>query len=589
MEQKRPAARVQQGFLHGAFILMFGVLLVKIIGALFKIPLSTIITEDGMGYFGTAYSFFNVLFSLSTVGFPVAVARLTASEDACGHFRDVRQIKAAALPVFSGIGVLLAVLMASFAPFYTRLVQSPGALFAMLALAPCAALCSVSSVYRGYFEGLRNMLPTARSQVAESLGKLVFGLSGAAFVMYAGTRELQMRGTVFGCAVKSIKNSGNGHQLVCALGAAAAISGVTLGAVLGLLTLVLQSRRDGITDKMLQGAPKPQNKRVWAKKLLRTALPISLGAVAMSFSGLIDASFLQTRVAHAMQTEPAALLSVYTGAIPNENLSAPETVPNYLFGCYNMALTLFLLVPSVTQSFGVSALPSVTRAFRTGDPQRLKNAIESVLRITFLTALPMGVGLSVLAQPIAQLVYGTRPGTFIIGRVLAVLGAASIFAALCGPLNSILQAMGHVELPVVLTLIGLFVKAVLDYTLAAVPEINILGGAVGSLACYLPASIAACIAIRRIARVKIDFFSAFIKPFAASVCCGITALGTYKIWRAAQGASRFSALPAVFCGAVIYGAALLIFRGICGEDLKALPNGEKIAKRLEKYLQKTGG
>lgn len=145
---------------------MFGVLLVKAIGALFKIPLSSIITEDGMGYFSTAYSFFNVLFSLSTVGFPVAVARLTAAEDALGHFRDVRQIKAAALPVFSVIGVLCALLMAGFAPFYTRLVQSPGALFSMLALAPCAALCSISSVYRGYFEGLRNMLPTARSQVA---------------------------------------------------------------------------------------------------------------------------------------------------------------------------------------------------------------------------------------------------------------------------------------------------------------------------------------------------------------------------------------------------------------------------------------
>ncbi len=234
MEQKRPAARVQQGFLHGAFILMFGVLLVKAIGALFKIPLSSIITEDGMGYFSTAYSFFNVLFSLSTVGFPVAVARLTAAEDALGHFRDVRQIKAAALPVFSVIGVLCALLMASFAPLYTRLVQSPGALFSMLALAPCAALCSISSVYRGYFEGLRNMLPTARSQVAESLGKLIFGLSGAIFVMHMGTRELQASGTVFGCTVKS---EADGCQLVCALGAAAAILGVTLGAVSLMLCL----------------------------------------------------------------------------------------------------------------------------------------------------------------------------------------------------------------------------------------------------------------------------------------------------------------------------------------------------------------
>ena len=566
MEQKRPAARVQQGFLHGAFILMFGVLLVKAIGALFKIPLSSIITEDGMGYFSTAYSFFNVLFSLSTVGFPVAVARLTAAEDALGHFRDVRQIKAAALPVFSVIGVLCALLMASFAPLYTRLVQSPGALFSMLALAPCAALCSISSVYRGYFEGLRNMLPTARSQVAESLGKLIFGLSGAIFVMHTGTRELQASGTVFGCTVKS---EADGCQLVCALGAAAAILGVTLGAVLGLL--------------------KPKSKRIWAGKLLRTALPISLGAVAMSFSGLIDASFLQTRVAYAVQTDPAALLSMYAGAIPKGNLAAPETVPNYLFGCYNMALTLFLLVPSVTQSFGVSALPSVTRAFQTGDSQKLKRTVEAVLRITFLTALPMGVGLSVLAQPAALLIYGARPGTVIVGRVLTALGAASVFAALCGPLNSILQAMGHVELPVVLTLIGLCVKAVLDYTLAAVPRVNVLGGAVGTLVCYALASVLACIAIRRIAGVKIDFFSTFKKPFLASVCCGVAALLTHKAWCAVLPESRFSALPAVFLGALIYVVFLLIARGICEEDIKALPNGEKITKRLEKYLQKAGG
>ena len=248
-----------------------------------------------------------------------------------------------------------------------------------------------------------------------------------------------------------------------------------------------------------------------------------------------------------------------------------------------------MLVPSVTQSFGVSALPSVTRAFQTGDSQKLKRTVEAVLRITFLTALPMGVGLSVLAQPAALLIYGARPGTVIVGRVLTALGAASVFAALCGPLNSILQAMGHVELPVALTLIGLCVKAVLDYTLAAVPRVNALGGAVGTLVCYALASVLACIAIRRIAGVKIDFFSTFKKPFLASVCCGVAALLTHKAWCAVLPESRFSALPAVFLGALIYVVFLLIARGICEEDIKALPNGEKITKRLEKYLQKTGG
>ena len=257
--------------------------------------------------------------------------------------------------------------------------------------------------------------------------------------------------------------------------------------------------------------------------------------------------------------------------------------------CPIPSISAIVLRPSVTQSFGVSALPSVTRAFQTGDSQKLKRTVEAVLRVTFLTALPMGVGLSVLAQPAALLIYGARPGTVIVGRVLTTLGAASVFAALCGPLSSILQAMGHVELPVVLTLTGLFVKAVLDYTLAAVPRVNVLGGAVGTLVCYALTSVLACIAIRRIAGVKIDFFSTFKKPFLASVCCGVTALLTHKAWCTVLPESRFSALPAVFLGMLIYVVFLLIARGICEEDIKALPNGEKITKRLEKYLQKAGG
>ncbi len=135
--------------------------------------------------------------------------------------------------------------------------------------------------------------------------------------------------------------------------------------------------------------------------------------------------------------------------------------------------------------------------------------MEAVLRITFLTALPMGVGISVLAQPAARrsTVHGGHGHRG--ARADDDLGRGVRFAALCGPLNSILQAMGHVELPVVLTLIGLFVKAVLDYTLAAVPRVNVLGGAVGTLVCYALASVLACIAIRRIAGVKNRFLFHF--------------------------------------------------------------------------------
>ena len=156
----------------------------------------------------------------------------------------------------------------------------------------------------------------------------------------------------------------------------------------------------------------------------------------MSISGLIDASFLQTRIAHILRTDPAPLLAMYAGSIPQANLDAPESIPNYLFGCYNMALTLFMIVPSVTQAFGVSALPSVTHAFARGVKAELRAAMETVLRATSIFALPAGIGLSVLAGPIARLVYGDRPSTPIIAAALASMGAASIFAAVTTPLGS---------------------------------------------------------------------------------------------------------------------------------------------------------
>ncbi|MBP3705617.1 MAG: oligosaccharide flippase family protein, partial [Clostridia bacterium] len=190
MLRKDRSAPKRQSFLQGALWLAAGILLVKVIGALFKVPLSAVITEEGMGYFSTAYSFYNVIFSMATAGFPVAVSRMVSESDSLGHWREVRRIRSAALPVFLLAGLLGTVLMIVFAPLYTRAVQNSGALPAMLMLAPSVLLCSAAAAFRGYFEGLRDMTPTAVSQVIEAAAKLLFGLSAAYLVMRAGERSL---------------------------------------------------------------------------------------------------------------------------------------------------------------------------------------------------------------------------------------------------------------------------------------------------------------------------------------------------------------------------------------------------------------
>lgn len=268
MVRKQPAAHVRQSFLHGALLLTAGVLLVKVIGALFKIPLSTVITEDGMGYFSTAYSFYNVIFSIATAGFPVAVSRMVSENDSLGRWRDVRRIKSVAAPIFLLTGAVGTALMVLGAPLYTRAVGNAGALPAMLALAPSVLLCSLAAVYRGYYEGLRNMTPTTVSQVIEALAKLLFGLSGAYFVMAHCSREFAVSGTVLGHAVQ---DAAGAQRLICAFGAAAAILGVSLGAALSLLYLRLRDRRgDGISPAQLARAPQPQSRRALSKSLVQS-------------------------------------------------------------------------------------------------------------------------------------------------------------------------------------------------------------------------------------------------------------------------------------------------------------------------------
>lgn len=587
MKRKQSAKRTRQSFLHGALLLTAGVLLVKVIGALFKIPLSAVITEDGMGYFSTAYSFYNVIFSVATAGFPVAVSRMVSERDSLGRWNDIRRIKKVSVPIFLLTGAVGTALMVLSAPLYTKAVGNPGALPAMLALAPSVLLCSLASAYRGYHEGLRNMTPTTVSQIIEALAKLLFGLSGAYLIMNGCSREFQETGTIFG---RIVSDAASAQRMTCALGAAAAILGVSVGSALSALFLYLYDRRgDGITAEQLCAVPRPVARKVLAGELIRSSLPIAVGAVTMSVSGLIDASFLQTRIAYILNTDPEPLLSMYAGSIPAENLSAPASIPNYLFGCYNMALTLFMLVPSVTQAFGVSALPSVTHAYAGGVKKELQKAMETVLRVTCLFVIPAGIGLSVLAQPIAALIYGDRISTPIIGKTLAIMGIAAIFAAVTTPLGSMLQAVGHMELPVILVLAGLLVKVVLNYLLAGIPQINILGGGISTLVCYVLVTAAELIALIRITGIRLDLFTAVFKPAGAAVLCGLAAWYAQRAGLGFGWSVRLSAVAAIMIAVLVYVVFLLLFGAVQKEDLALLPGGEKIIKTHEKYLKKTGG
>ena len=574
------SAKQKQNFLHGALILMSATVIVKIIGYFFKVPLKGIIGVSGFGYFNAAYGLFNTLYALSVAGMPVAVARMVAQNMQQGRFRDVRKIKRLSTIAFLCAGLLGSLLMLAGAGPYVRLAQNPNAFLSVFVMSPAIFFVCASSSYRGYYEGLRNMYPTAWSQVLEALVKLVCGLLFACAAIRMGMEEYEGSGTVFGALVSTPEQA---RLAVLPYGAAGAILGIVVSTAAGSLFLWAYNRRrgDGISAQMLEQAVPAATGKEILKQLWTIAVPICLGALALNITTLIDVSSLTNRLSTALANGEEALLSMYDGILPAD--MPREEIPNYLFGAYNMSVTLFNLIPALTTTFGVSALPSVTTAWTSQNRRMLQKNIESVWRVTSMIAFPAGFGICALAEPILTLVYQADPASIpIAAPILRVLGIAAIFVALSSPTNSMLQAIGRVKVPVRLMLIGGFLKLAVNFSLVPVPSVNIQGAPFGTLLCYMTIICISVPTLCRAAGVRLRFGKVFLKPLFAGALCGITVWAGYGLLSRVAG-NTISASFSILAAGIVYVVVLFLTHGVEKYDILMLPKGEKIAKLLEKY------
>ena len=168
--------RKQQSFEYGAIILLCSTMLVKVIGAIFKIPLSNLLGDLGFGYFSSAYDLFTPIYTLAMAGLPIAVSRIVAEHITNKRFNDVHRTLSVTKKLFFISGLTGFILMLALIYPFVRITDRTGqTIYSLFAIAPSLFFCCVMSTYRGYYEGLRNMYPTAASDVIEALGKLILG------------------------------------------------------------------------------------------------------------------------------------------------------------------------------------------------------------------------------------------------------------------------------------------------------------------------------------------------------------------------------------------------------------------------------
>lgn len=573
------AKQKKQTFLQGALILTLATIVVKIAGALFKLPLASILGSEGLGYFMSAYTIFNFLNALAVSGLPIAVSKIVSEKMALGHYNDIKKVFSSTFWVFSFVGLGASIFMAIFARQLADLVRMPQSYFAMIALAPAIFFVCLMSIYRGYYQGMHNMTPTAISQIIEAFSKLAFGLGLAYFIMQTGLKELNEKGTLFS---KTVESLAAGENTLIQYAAAAAVLGVTISTLAGTLYLMLKHKftPNGITKEMAQKAPKASSNKNLIKTIIKIAIPVSLAAVVANLTAMIDLVSINARLTQAVEQNLSTLQGMYPNAI-FQGVN-PKDIPTIMYGAYaGIAITLFNLVPSITTSFGISALPNVTESWARNDKIGTKKNIESILRITSFIAFPAGIGLFTMAKPILELLYKDLGQIEIAAPTLSLLGFGVIFVSLSIPINSILQGVGRVSLPVKLMILGGTLKLIVNYFLVANPTINIKGAPIGSLVCY---SVIVFLSLHQLyltTGVKLNYSSVFIKPLFAGAFCGVFAKLGYNLL-VGFISGKIATIVAIGFGGLVYVVVLLLMKALVKEDLLMLPKGKSIVRKLEK-------
>ena len=524
----------KQSFLHGAAVLALATLIVKIIGAFYKIPLGNIIHDDGYGYFTTAYDIYSVLLTISTAGLPVAMSRMISEAQALGNHAQIKRIYKSSLYVFLTIGILGSGGMLLLCRQLATFMEQPNAWASIAALAPAVLFVCVISSYRGFFQGQSDMTPTSVSQVFEALCKLFIGL-GAAWLVMRQTGDV-------------------------ALAAGGAILGVTVGTVISALYLGIKHRKAVAYLSEQGGVVKPM--AVTIRQLLSIAIPITIGAAGLQLINLVDAKIVMSQLKDAV--------------------GFSQTQADNLKGIYNFCQTLFNLPAAFIVPITVSIIPSITSYLTMKNDRGAWLIEESAVRITALLGLPCGVGLAVLAPEILVMLRGYGPTQLATGvPILVIFGVAVIFNCMVLLTNAIFQAHGNVTTPLINMLIGGIVKVVVNYALVARPQLNIIGAPIGTFCCYLTILALNLFVMRRTLRDHCPrILRTLAKPLGASLVMGAAA------WAAAGLLSRFLGSASLIClgsialACIVYAVMVLALRIITLEDCMLLPKGEKIARVL---------
>ncbi len=523
--------------MKGATILVIAGIVSKIFGAIFRIPLTNMIGAEGQSYYSAAYAVYNLLFVIATAGDPVAISRMVSSRIADGDFINAHKAYMLAMKVSWALGITSFLIMYFGAGAIAGFYKNPGSEESMKAISVALLFTPLVASMRGYYQGRQDMKPTGITEVIEQMVRVAAGLT-LAYMFYR----------------TSLVNA-----------AAGATFGASAGIIAALIAMAVIYARDKDTrSRLFEGSVvREESDRKRLRELLAFLIPITIGSSVMPIMFNIDAAIIVRRL-------------LDTGW---ERVMAEK-----LYGLMGGYCDPIINLPHIfIDAICISLMPAVTTAFTLKNKKALDDHIKTGLKTMMIITYPCAIGLIVLAKPILTMLFYKKYDEAVMAvPALQILALSIIALAIMRTFSTSLQAIGKMMLPVWNLLIGALVKAVVSYFLLGIPAVNINGAAIGSVIAYVVAGSLNYIQLKKYTDVSLDVKSIFIRPLAAAVIMGASAIISYRLILLASASNAISTLGAVLIAAAVYFVTVFKTGAVDKEEIELIPKGDLIFRIAQK-------
>ena len=502
-------------------------MLVRLIGFFYRIPLTDLVGDMGNAFYLSAYTVYAFAIVITSGALPAAISKLVSERIALGRYRDAHELFKNAMGIAVVLGAAAALVMALGADWLTslRFFNYPEAAYAVRALAPTVLVVALLAVFRGYFQGMNTMIPTAASQVIEQIFNATFSI-WLAHVFFRTSRV--------------------------ELAAAGAGAGTGIGAVFGLAVVVgfyLMVARNLRIRAEYNHDPEPgsaEKRKTQIKAIFYTALPIVVGMGIYQIANFIDLGMAKDRI-------------LSSGAFTVDQVDE-------MVGQFTGKFILLTTLPvALSVALSQAVIPDISSSKATMDYDTVRARVNTALRISMTLSIPAAIGLSVLADPILLLLFPNQPEG---GRLLQYGAASIVFLAVVQVSSGVLQGMGKVMLPVVAAFFGVIVKIPVNWFLLAVPRINILGTVISTIVCYVIAAAINLFFLHKHTGVLPDWKGALLKPAFAATGMGFACYVTHHMVSIAAP-ERLATLAALAVAVPVYLVLMWVIEGFPRKDIDA--------------------